>query len=80
MTTVRRQKVFCGACGDEIALQDRKRSPSAQSAFAWQQENPGCSFWRCRKCADAGRLPPGLERDEWYRALAEAELDPATTR
>ena len=75
MTTVKRQKLFCGACGSELAPDDVKRLPSAASAFVWQQESPGCSFWRCRKCVEGEAFPPGFENDEWYRALDDGGRD-----
>jgi len=67
--------MFCGACGCELAPEDMKSLPNANSSFAWQQESPGCSFWRCQKCVDLGRFPPGFESDSWYRALADDALE-----
>jgi len=66
VTTGRRRRVYCGACGTEVSLDAVTRTPSARAAVAWSEATPHPSLWRCDSCVEAGRLEPDSSEGAWH--------------
>jgi len=78
MTTGRRQRVFCGACGREVPPGSLAKAPSARSSVAWPEESAHPSLWRCERCVEAGLGGPdsSFEGASWP-ATQSAFMRPA---